>query len=90
MTLAPELNDRALALLIEALEGHGPDAWRAERMGERYARLVPRIVAFRAEVLSVHATFKLGQDEDEATFSEIVAGVDDRELARLMVDQRRG
>jgi transcriptional regulator len=57
-------------------------------MGDRYDQLVPHIVAFRAAVLSVHATFKLGQDEDDASFAEIVERIDDRALARLMVDQR--
>jgi transcriptional regulator len=88
VTLTPDLNDHALALLIEAMEGNGPDAWRASSMGERYDRLVPHIVAFRADVRSVHATFKLGQDEDDASFAEIVGRIEDRALARLMVDQR--
>ena len=89
VTLTPDLNARALDLLIEAMEGAGPDAWRATMMGERYHRLLPRIVAFRAAVLSTHATFKLGQDEDDATFAEIVDAFDGQELARMMVEQRR-
>ena len=89
MTLTPELNARALNLLSESLEGAGPDAWRPSMMGERYDRLLPRIVAFRAAVLSVHATFKLGQDEDDATFAEIVEAFDGQDLARMMVEQRR-
>jgi transcriptional regulator len=88
VTLTPDLNDRALALLIEAMEGSGPDAWRASMMGERYDRLVPHIVAFRADVHSVHATFKLGQDEDDASFAEIVERIEDHALGALMVDQR--
>ena len=89
VTLTPELNDRALAVLIAALEGDGPDAWRADRMGERYDRLISHVVAFRAEVLSTHATFKLGQDEDDTSFAEILDATDDQELARMMVEQRR-
>lgn len=88
VTLTPEENDRALALLAEALEGDGPDAWRPASMGERYDRLRAHIVAFRAKVLSIHATFKLGQDEDDATFTEIVEAIGDRHLARMMRDQR--
>ena len=90
VTLTPERNDRALALLIEALEHDGPGAWRASMMGERYHRLITRIVAFRAKVLSTHATFKLGQDEDDTSFAEIVARIEDRRLADMMVAQRQG
>ncbi len=90
VTLTPELNDRALAVLIEALEGDGPGAWKAGMMGDRYDRLLPHIVAFRAKVLSTHATFKLGQDEDDASFAEIVEAAHDPQLARMMVEQRRG
>ena len=88
LALAPEDNDRALTRLIEAMEGDGPDDWRAAMMGERYDRLLPHIVAFRAEVLSTHATFKLGQDEDDASFAEIARDIGDRALARLMLEQR--
>lgn len=88
VTLMPEENDAALTLLAEALEGDAPGAWRPSRMGERYDRLRAHIVAFRAKVLSTHATFKLGQDEDDATFAEIVAGVRDPQLARAMMGQR--
>lgn len=89
VTLTPEDNDRALALLAEALEGPGADAWRPRDMGERYERLRTHIVAFRAKILSTHATFKLGQDEDDATFAEIVGQVGDRRLAEAMIGQRR-
>lgn len=89
VTLTPERNDEALALLIDAVEGDGPGAWRASMLGERYALLAARIVSFRAAVTRTHATFKLGQDEDAATFSDIVEGLDDRALACLMLGQRR-
>jgi transcriptional regulator len=89
VTLTPEDNDRALALLAEALEGTGTDAWRPRDMGERYERLRTHIVAFRAKILSTEATFKLGQDEDDATFAEIAEHVGDRRLAEAMIGQRR-
>jgi transcriptional regulator len=89
VTLTPEVNDSALALLAETLEGADADAWRPRDMGERYDRLRTQIVAFRAKILSTHATFKLGQDEDDATFAEIVEHVGDRRLAEAMIGQRR-
>lgn len=84
----PDETDDALSKLAAALEGNGPGAWTPERMGERYQQLKPRIVAFRAEVLETHARFKLGQDENEIVFADIVRGLDDRCLADWMLRTR--
>jgi hypothetical protein len=35
----------------------------------------------------MRATFKLGQDEERATFNEIVAGLANPPLAQLMLEQ---
>lgn len=80
----PEETDFALSQLAEALEGGGDRAWTPARMGVRYEPLKARIIAFRAHVRETHARFKLGQDEDEATFEEIVSGHPDRQLAKWM------
>jgi transcriptional regulator len=53
-------------------------------MGARYDQLKPHIIAFRAEVLETHAKFKLGQDENDAVFRDIVDGLADRALADWM------
>jgi transcriptional regulator len=53
-------------------------------MGARYEQLKERIIAFRAVVRETHARFKLGQDENDQTFGEIVDGLQDRELAEWM------
>jgi transcriptional regulator len=57
-------------------------------MGERVPELLKRIVAFRAEVLEIHARFKLGQDENDVTFDEIVERHADRTLADWMKRSR--
>lgn len=80
----PEETDKALHELAAALEGSGEGCWNPERMGERYYLLKQRIVAFHAEVIEAHARFKLGQDEDETVFQEIVDGLEDRNLALWM------
>ena len=87
--LLPEENDRAIAELLAAVEGNGPSAWTVEAMGDRYAKMLPHIIAFRARVTGVSAKFKLGQDESDETFEEIVAALGDGPLARLMRDARR-
>lgn len=86
--LQPEGGDAAIRALVDAMEGEGADAWTVERMGARYARLAAHVVAFRAGVVRTSARFKLGQDEDEDSFEEIVAALDGSALARAMRAQR--
>jgi transcriptional regulator len=81
----PDETGQALARLADALERGG---WTPERMGDRYDQLTPRIVAFRAHVLETHARFKLGQDENDVVFQEIVEGHPDQVLAEWMRGQR--
>lgn len=57
-------------------------------MGSRYERLRQHVVAFRAVVQQLDARFRLGRDEQLATFAEITAGMGDGELAELMRRQR--
>jgi transcriptional regulator len=84
----PEETDAALSRLAAALEGVEQDSWTPERMGERYDQLKRHIVAFRADVLETHAKFKLGQDENDVVFEDIVAGLKDRTLADWMLRNR--
>lgn len=87
LRFVPEENDRAIRDLVAAMEGDGPGAWTTQAMGPRYDQLVRRIIAFRARVTRIHATFKLGQDEDDAVFREILTGLGDDPLARTMAAQ---
>ena len=80
----PDETDAALWQLAAALEGDGPDAWTPGHMGDRYHQLKPRIIAFRAHVREAHARFKLGQDESDVVFGDIVEGLADRTLAEWM------
>ena len=84
----PHENDDALHRLATALEGTGPDSWTPARMGRRYEQLKPRIIAFRATVLETHAKFKLGQDENDVVFKDIVEGLADQALAEWMRETR--
>lgn len=85
----PEENDSALHRLSVTLEGNGADCWNPSLMGDRYHELKKHIVAFRADVLETHARFKLGQDESEVVFNDIVKGLADRTLAEWMMRARR-
>jgi len=89
ISLLPQANDEAIRALVTALEGDAPDSWRVERVGQRYASMVQRVVAFRAEVLSSRGRFKLGQDEADDTFAQIVAALGDDPLADRMRQRRK-
>jgi transcriptional regulator len=82
----PHENDVALERLVRAMEADRREPWTIARMGERYAQMVTRIVAFRAHVISTRGRFKLGQDESPQTLDEILAALGDQPLALWMRD----
>lgn len=84
----PDQTDAALEQLAAKLEAGQAQPWTVARMGPRYAQLRAHIVAFRAHVLSVDATFKLGQDESATSFAEILSGHEDPALVAWMRAQR--
>lgn len=67
--------DRIVRDLVEAMEGSRPNRWRIEEMHARYEQLLLRIIPFRAHVLDIHAKFKLGQDERDDVYPEIIRGL---------------
>jgi len=78
------LTDEALRRLVAHMERDSPEPWSVEAMGARYATLRDRVIGFRATITSCRPRFKLGQDESDKAFAEIVAGLGDRPLARWM------
>jgi len=85
----PEETRDAVWRLAAAVEKDSPPRWTPAAMEHRFDELVRYIVAFRATVRSSKARFKLGQDEDDATFGEIVSGLADAELAAWMTRMAR-
>jgi transcriptional regulator len=67
--------ERAVDALTEQMEAGRPNAWSKTDMGERYAKLVPHVVAFRAKVIDIRAKFKLGQNERLDVLKESLAGL---------------
>jgi transcriptional regulator len=67
--------ERIVRDLVDALETGRERAWNVDDMGARYALLAARISAFRATVTAVEARFKLGQDERDDVYPEIIAGL---------------
>ena len=67
--------DRIVRDLVEAMENGRPNRWSVEEMHARYELLLQRIIPFRAHVLAINAKFKLGQDERDDTYPEIIDGL---------------
>ena len=61
--------------LVDDMERDRPGPWHSQEMGERYFSLRKGIVGFHAHVREVRATFKLGQDERDDVFDDILRGL---------------
>lgn len=72
---ADTARDAALGTLSQAMEADRPRAWQPREMGPRYETLARRIAAFRAPVIERRARFKLGQDEREDVYADILEGL---------------
>ena len=84
----PDHADAALRDLVEGMEADRPGRWRIEEMGQRYTGLSRGVVAFDAKVLRAEPKYKLGQDEREDVYDDIVAGLE-AEGTRDLVDWMR-
>jgi transcriptional regulator len=71
----PARLDAHLDDLVTAMERGRPGAWSIPEMGSRYDRIRRHIVPFEATVVEQRAKFKLGQDERDTIYADIVAGV---------------
>lgn len=58
-------------------------------MGARYDKLVTGIVGFEARILSTRSCFKLGQDERDDVFADILRALDIKDQAPLATWMRR-
>ncbi len=77
--------DAALRDLVEGMEAGRPGRWHVDEMGQRYAGLARGVVAFEARVLHIEPKYKLGQDEREDVYADIVSGLES-EGRRDLVD----
>ncbi len=76
--------DPALGRLVETMEKDRPGAWSPAEMGPRYERLRRGVVAFQARVVSLDGRFKLGQDEPDEVYEDIMSEVAGSDLGRWM------
>lgn len=71
----PEGLDSLLKDLVGAVEAGREKAWSVEEMGPRYERMLGGIVGFHAKIRGVQSVFKLGQDERDGVFGQLLAGL---------------
>jgi transcriptional regulator len=80
--------------LIGAMETGRDRPWSMDEMGARRDRLITGIVAFRAHLRERRVKFKLGQDERDSEYSDIVralqSGTDGGELLEWMQRSNEG
>ena len=85
----PDAIVRHLRELTNRQEAGRPKAWTIDDMGARLALLAQRVIAFRAEVLECNERYKLGQDERDDVYADILAGLDAQPDAALPAWMRR-
>ena len=83
----PDALRESLSDLINSQEEGRANGWSLKELGERYQQLARFIIPFRCEILESRIAFRLGQDEDEQTFADVIAGLvseGNAEFAALM------
>lgn len=76
----PEAIETHLRELVDTMEkqttrASSAAAWQVADMGARYASLSRGVIGFRAKIRKVRAKFKLGQDERDDVFADIMRGL---------------
>ena len=78
------MNDEALDAAVSMMEEGRSMPWTKDELGGRYDMMKRAIIAFRAPIVGIEARFKLGQDERDEVFTDLVAGFDGSDLAAWM------
>lgn len=71
----PAKLDWHLQDLVGAVESGRKSPWTPAEMGARYRTLTPHIIGFEAHIRARRAKFKLGKDERDTTFADIVTAL---------------
>ena len=85
--------DPIIRNLVKAMEMSRNNAWGVDEMHERYELLLKKIIPFRAHVLELDSQFKLGQDERDDVYHDIIKGLSNENnnaLIELMKDANHG
>jgi transcriptional regulator len=80
---------RHLGDLARTHEAGRQRAWSVDEMGPRLHQLAQRVIGFRAEVIHLQQRYKLGQDEREDVFADILGGLAAERTSGALIDWMR-
>jgi len=72
----PDAIGQRLEDLVTAMEASHARPWHVREVGSRYASLSRGVTGFHAQIHGTRASFKLGQDERDDVFADILAGLE--------------
>lgn len=66
----------AIERLLDQVEADGPRRWQSHELGERRGRLLKGVVGFVATIVETRVKLKLGQNERQDVYEDIVLGLE--------------
>ncbi len=82
------LTDEALERVVAHMERNQQEPWNLSALGARYEKLRSGVMGFRAQIRSVSGRFKLGQDESDVVFENILNQHSNEPLREWMIRMR--
>jgi transcriptional regulator len=82
------LTDEALERVVAHMERNQQEPWNLSALGARYEKLRSGVMGFRAQIRSVSGRFKLGQDESDVVFENILNQHSNEPLRQWMIRMR--
>ncbi len=82
------LTDEALERVVAHMERNQQEPWNLSALGARYKKLRSSVMGFRAKIRSVSGRFKLGQDESDVVFENILNDHSNEPLRQWMIRMR--
>lgn len=62
--------------LLDHVETDGPQRWQSHELGDRHGRLLKGVVGFTATIAETRVKLKLGQNEQQDVYEDIVLGLE--------------
>lgn len=82
------LTNEALERVVAHMEHNQQEQWNLSALGARYEKLRSGVMGFRAQIRSVSGRFKLGQDESDVVFENILNQHGNEPLRQWMIRMR--
>jgi len=62
--------------LLDHVETDGPQRWQSQELGGRHGRMLSGVVGFTATIAETRVKLKLGQNERQEVYEDIVLGLE--------------